>query len=137
MEEFESVGILQSEMEEFESIPMLGIGNGRILAKFDAWNRKWRSSNQVPKLGIGNGSVRAKFEAWIREWRISSQIPRHGIGNGRIRDKFESWNRKWSSSQVLMFVIGNGGVLAKFRYLESGMVEFEPSSIFGIGNGGV
>ena len=34
-------------------------------------------------------------------------------------------------------VIGNGGVRAKFRRLESGMEEFDPSSRLGIGNGGV
>ena len=33
--------------------------------------------------------------------------------------------------------IGNGGVSAKFRLLESGMEEFEPSSRIGFGNGGV
>ena len=44
-------------MEAFESSLMLRIGNGGVRAKFEAWNRKWRSS----KLGIGNGGVRAKF----------------------------------------------------------------------------
>ena len=52
----------------------LGIGNGRVLAKFEAWNRKWRSSNKVRglesemevftpclRLGIGNGGVQAMF----------------------------------------------------------------------------
>ena len=53
---------------------MLGIGNGRVRAKFEAWNRKWRSLSQVPTLGIGNGGVRAKFEVWNREWRSSSQV---------------------------------------------------------------
>ena len=57
-------------------------------------------------------------------------------------EKFESnseaWNREWkSSSQVRGFGIGNGGVRAKFRRLVLGMEEFEPSSMFGIGNGGV
>ena len=33
--------------------------------------------------------------------------------------------------------IGNGGVRAKFRYLESEKEEFETSSKLGIGNGGV
>ena len=33
--------------------------------------------------------------------------------------------------------IGNGGVRAKFRHLESVMEEFEPSSKLRIGNGGV
>ena len=36
-----------------------------------------------------------------------------------------------------MFGIGNGEVRAKFRLLESGMKEFETSSKLGIGNGGV
>ena len=37
----------------------------------------------------------------------------------------------------LRLEIGNGGVRAKFRRLESGMEEFEASSKLGIGNGGV
>ena len=53
---------------------MPGIGNGGVLAKFEAWNREWRSSSQVrslesemeefepsSRLGIGNGGVQAKF----------------------------------------------------------------------------
>ena len=59
------------------------------------------SSSQVPTLGIGNGRVRAKFEALNREWRSSSQVlglesgmeefeasSRFGIGNGGVRAKF-------------------------------------------------
>ena len=44
-------------MEEFEPSSRLGIGNGVVRVKFEAWIRKWRSSSQVPTLGIGNGSV--------------------------------------------------------------------------------
>ena len=61
-------------------------------------------------------------DAWYREW------------------KFEAWNRECrSSNKVLCFElgIGNGGVRAKFRCLESEMEEFEQSTRFGIGNGGV
>ena len=75
MEEFESnsdawnwewkslrqVRSFESEMEEFAPSSRLGIGNGGVRAKFEAWNRKWRSSSQVPTLGIENGGVRAKF----------------------------------------------------------------------------
>ena len=43
-------------MEEFEPSSMLGIGNGGVRAKFEACNRKWRSSSKV----------RVKFEAWNR-----------------------------------------------------------------------
>ena len=42
-----------------------------------------------------------------------------------------------SSSTVLTLAIGNGGDRVKFRLLELGMEEFEPSSRLGIGNGGV
>ena len=35
------------------------------------------------------------------------------------------------------FGIGNGGVRVKFRLLESGMEDFEPRSRLGIGNRGV
>ena len=38
---------LESEIEEFEPSSKLGTGNGGVLAKFeakfDAWNREWRS----------------------------------------------------------------------------------------------
>ena len=34
---------------------MLGIRNGGVGAKFDAWNRKRRSSSPVPTIGIVNG----------------------------------------------------------------------------------
>ena len=67
---------------------MLGITNGGVRAKFDTWNREWRSSSKVRTLGIGNGGVRAKFghlESGMEEFELSSA----------------AWNRKWrSSSQV-------------------------------------
>ena len=59
-----------------------------------------------------------------------------GIGNGGVRAKFrhlESEMKKFEQSSK--FGIGNGGVRAKFRHLESEMEEFVPSSRFGIGNG--
>ena len=49
------------------------------------------------KLGIGNGKVRAKFrrlESGMEEFEESSRLR---IGNGGVRDKFEAWNRKWRS----------------------------------------
>ena len=46
-------------MKVFEPSSRLVIWIGEVRAKFDAWNRKWRSSSQVPTLGIGNGGVRA------------------------------------------------------------------------------
>ena len=61
------VRCLESEMEEFEPISKLGIGNGGVRAKFEAWNRKWRRSRPVPTLGIGNGRVRAKFK--VLNWK--------------------------------------------------------------------
>ena len=57
-------------------MPMHGIGNGSsrlrignvgVRAKFDVWNRKWRSLSPDPTLGIGNERVRAKFKAWNRK----------------------------------------------------------------------
>ena len=75
-------------MEEFEPSSRLGIGNGGVRAKFEAWNREWRSSSQVrglesgmeefepsSRLGIGNGGVRAKFrrlESEMEEFEPSS-----------------------------------------------------------------
>ena len=44
-------------MEAFEPSSKLEIGNVGVRAKFDDWNRKWRSLSQVPTLGIGNGRV--------------------------------------------------------------------------------
>ena len=138
-------------MEEFEPSSKLGIGNRGVRAKFEVWNRKWRSLSQVPTLGIGNGGVRAKLEAWNRKWRRSGQVPTIAIWNGGVLAKFEAWNREWrSSSQVR----GLESEMEEFepcsdawnrdwksssqvRGLESGMEEFEPSSRLGIGNGGV
>ena len=45
------------------TVPRHGIRNGGVRAKFDAWNRKLRSSSPVPTLGIVNGRVRVKFDA--------------------------------------------------------------------------
>ena len=45
---------LESEMEDFEQ-------------SSTPYNRKWGSSRPVPMLGIGNGRVRAKFKAWNRK----------------------------------------------------------------------
>ena len=87
-------------MEVFEPSSTLVIGNGGVRAKFEAWNRKWRSSSRVPTLEIGNGGVLVKFDSWNRKSRSLSQLPTLGIGNG--------------------------GVRAKFRRLESGMKEFGP-----------
>ena len=80
----------------------------------DAWNRKWRSSNQVLTLRYGNGIVRDIFKARNREWKSSSQ-------DRSLESEMEEFE---PSSR---FGIGNGGVRAKFRSLESGMEEFKPS----------
>ena len=50
-------------MEELEPSSIVRIGNGGVRAKFEVWNRKWRSSSQVLTLGIVNRRVRAKFDA--------------------------------------------------------------------------
>ena len=57
-------------MEEFEPSSMFGIGNGGVRVMFEAWNRKWRSSNLVRCL-----------ESEIEEFEQSS---RFGIGNGGV-----------------------------------------------------
>ena len=63
----------------------------------------------------------------------------------------EAWNLGWKSSRhvrslkseinelepSLRLGIGNEGVRAKFRRLQSGMEEFELSQMHGIRNGGV
>ena len=62
-------------MEEFEPRSKLGTGNGGVRAKFEVWNRKWRSSSQVPNLVIGNGGVQVKFrslESGMEEFKYSS-----------------------------------------------------------------
>ena len=53
-------------MEEFKPSSMLRIVYEGVRAKFDAWNRKWRSSSQVPTLEIGNGRDRDKSDALNR-----------------------------------------------------------------------
>ena len=83
-------------MEEFETSSKHGIGNGGVRANF-----------RLLKSGM---EERAKFEARNRKWRRSSQVPTLGIG----MQEFEA------SSKL---GIGNGGVRAKFRSLESGMEE--------------
>ena len=52
---------LESGMEEFEPSSKVGI-------------RKIGVFSKVPTLGIGNGRVRDKFEAWNQEWRNLSQV---------------------------------------------------------------
>ena len=65
----------------------------------------------------------------MEEFQPSSML---GIGNGGVRAKFRNLE-----SGMEELGIGNGGVRAKFRRLESGMEEFEESSSRRIGNGGV
>ena len=77
-------------------------------------------------------------DAWNRKWRSSSHVPTLRIGNGGVRAKFrrlESGMEEFEQSS--RFGIGNGADRTKFQLLESGMEEFEPSSKLGIGNGGV
>ena len=76
---------LESGMEEFEPCSDVWNREWKSSSQVRCLEWKWRRSSQVPTLGIGNGIVRAKFEAWNRKWRISSQIPTLGIGNGGIQ----------------------------------------------------
>ena len=46
---------------------MLGIGNRRVLAKFEAWNRVWRSSSQIRDLESEIETLELSSEAWNRE----------------------------------------------------------------------
>ena len=65
-------------------------------------------------------------DAWNREWRSSSQVRSLESGLEEFKPSSDAWNWEWgSSSLVLKLGIGNGGVRAKFRRLESGMEEFE------------
>ena len=62
----------------------------------------------------------------MEEFEASSKL---GIGNGGVRAKFrilDSGMEEFEASSKLG--IGNGDVRAKFRHLESGKAEFEPSS---------
>ena len=61
-------------MEEFEPSSRLGIGNSGVRAKFDACNRKWRSSSQVRSLESGMEEFEQSSDAWNREWKSSSQV---------------------------------------------------------------
>ena len=62
-------------MEEFEPSSRLGIGNGGVRAKFEAWNRKWRSLSKVPSHEIGNGRVRVKFKLGSNSSIPDSKLP--------------------------------------------------------------
>ena len=80
-------------------------------------------------LGIGNRGVRAKFrrlESEKEEFETSSRL---GIGNGRVLPMFEAWIPKWRSSiQIITLGIGNGGVRANVRSLETEIETLELSS---------
>ena len=80
---------------------MLGIGNGRVRVKFEAWNRKWRRSSKVRRLESEILEFEQSSEAWNRKWKSSSKV--RGLELGM--EEFEL------SSKV---GIGNGGVRAKF-----------------------
>ena len=54
---------------------------------------------------------------------------KHGIGNGGVRAKLRHLESEMEEFEPSSRIgIGNGVVQDKFRHLESGMVEFEPSS---------
>ena len=53
---------------------MLGIRNGGVRVKFEAWIRKWRSSSQVRGLESEMEEFEPSSEAWNREWKSSSQV---------------------------------------------------------------
>ena len=60
----------------------------------DAWNWKWRSSNQVLTLKIGNGIVRDNFKAKNRELKSSSQDRSLESEMEEFETSSESWNRE-------------------------------------------
>ena len=61
-------------MEEFEPSSRLGIGNGGVRVKFDAWIRKWRSLSQVRCLESEMEEFEPSSDAWNREWKCLSQV---------------------------------------------------------------
>ena len=84
-------------MKEFEPSSGLGIANGGVRAKFEAWNRERRSSSQVRGLKSGMEEFEPSSEAWNREWKSSNQV--RGLVSGM--EEFEPNSR---------LGIGNGGV---------------------------
>ena len=50
-------------MKEFEASSMFGIGNGGVRTKFEAWNRKWRSTAKFRNL-----------ESAMEEFETSSRL---------------------------------------------------------------
>ena len=70
-------------MEEFEPSFGLGIRNGGVRINFRRLESGMEEFEPSSRLGIGNRGVRAKFEAWNRKWR-SSKIPTLAIGYGRV-----------------------------------------------------
>ena len=61
---------------------------------------------------------------WNREWRSWSLVRGFESGMQEFEPSSEAWNRDWSRSNLV-------------GCLGSGIEEFEPSSMLGIGNGGV
>ena len=61
-------------MDEFEQSSKLVIGNGGVRAKFEAWNRKCRSSSKVPGLESEMEEFEQSSDTWNREWKSSSQV---------------------------------------------------------------
>ena len=84
-------------MEEFEPNSTLGIGNGGVLARFEAWNREWRSSSQVRFLKSEMEEFEPSCEAW--NWKFKSSRQVRGL---------ESEMEEFDPSSTLG--IGNGGV---------------------------
>ena len=53
---------------------MLGIGNGRVLAKLEVCNRKLMSSSQVRGLELEMKEFESSSDAWNRKWRSLSSV---------------------------------------------------------------
>ena len=80
---------------------MFGIGNSRVRAKFEALNRKWRSSSQVRCLESEMEEFEPSSDSWNRKLKSSSQVRGLELEIEEFEQSSDIWNWKWkSSSQV-------------------------------------
>ena len=82
-------------MEEFEPSSRLGIGNGGVRTKFEACNRKWRSSNQVRGLQSEMEVFEHSSDAGNREWKSSRKVQGFESEMNEFESNSDDWNQEW------------------------------------------
>ena len=98
---------------------------------------RFQASNLSRPLPFSIQSVATRLNLLHFRFQASnlSRTPLYPIPSLELGSHSSILDSKFEQSSTL--VIGNGGVRAKFRRLESEKEEFETSSMLGVGNGGV